>query len=81
MTKKRITATDVAESIGYTKRGRFYYSSFYVDLWSDSGVMKFGLPVYITDGEYAYPDKMTAKEVVLLYEEYLKNGNLLVEIT
>jgi hypothetical protein len=41
--------------------------------------MKFGLPVYITDGEYAYPDKMTAKEVVLLYKEYLKNGNLLVE--
>ena len=75
MRKKRITATDVAESIGYTKRGRFYYSSFYVDLWENSGVMTFGLPVYITDGEYSYPDKMTAKEVVLLYNEYLKEEN------
>ena len=75
MRKKRITATDVAESIGYTKRGRFYYSSFYVDLWENSGVMKFGLPVYITDGEYAYPDKITAKEVVLLYNQYLKEEN------
>ena len=81
MTKKRITATDVAESIGYTKRGRFYYSSYYVYLWENSGVMKFGLPVYITDGEYAYPSKATAKEVVLEYKELLKNGNLVVEIT
>ena len=75
MRKKRITANDVAESIGYTKRGRFYYSSFYVDLWENSGVMTFGLPVYITDGEYAYPDKITAKEVVLLYNQYLKEEN------
>lgn len=80
MTKKRITATDVAESIGYTKRGRFYYSAFYVDLWENSGVMEFGLPVYITDGIYAYPGKATAKEVVLEYKELLKNGNLVVEI-
>ena len=75
MRKKRITATDVAESIGYTKRGRFYYSSFYIGLWENSGVMTFGLPVYITDGEYAYPDKITAKEVVLLYNQYLKEEN------
>ena len=37
--------------------------------------MTFGLPVYITDGEYAYPDKITAKEVVLLYNQYLKEEN------
>ena len=68
MTQKK-TVAELAEEMGFIKRGHFWYSDFYLDML-DLTPYELGAEVYLSDGETIQEDGLTNDELRKEYEEY-----------
>jgi hypothetical protein len=68
MTQKK-TVVELAEEMGFIKRGHLWYSDFYLDML-DLTPYELGAEVYLSDGETIQEDGLTNDELRKEYEEY-----------